>query len=170
MKGHLAFVLPIVNPNMVPVDVWHTLLHFFDRYFLIFSHFDYFLIDQFVSFLLLLLLALGTKEALLYLYTIIKNKLSFSYSEEEKRKVLFITLITLPISALFLHAITSVMLYVNSLGCNRYFFMLNIDFIVLLLMFVSSLSRQQQKSLTRLLTLLLSFLSVSMLYHISSYL
>ena len=170
MKGHLAFVLPIVNPNMIPVDVWHTLLHFFDRYFLIFSHFDYFLIDQFVSFLLLLLLALGTKEALLYLYTIIKNKLSFSYSEEEKRKVLFITLITLPISALFLHAITSVMLYVNSLGCNRYFFMLNIDFIVLLLMFVSSLSRQQQKSLTRLLTLLLSFLSVSMLYHISSYL
>lgn len=167
MKGHMNFVLPIVNPDMIPVDIWETLIHYFDNYFFnieVGYWYDYLRLDNFVSTLMLFVMCVAVYKMIKLAYFFIKKRLNFKYDILEKKKIIFIIYVLLPVAALIMHAISSRITFINSLAQNRYLFVINGAICSIFLMSLSKLPECLQRYTANFSILVFSFLNVSMIY------
>ena len=167
MSGHLEFVLPIVNPEKIPVDIFSTILSFFDNYFFAIEAgywFYYPQLSAFLSSLCLFLFCTATFIAGKALVIFFADHLRFRYDILEKEKIIVITLVALPLASMVMHSVTSAVTYVNSLGCNRYFLILNGVFCCLLLMGLSNVKLNAQKYIAGMASFVLSVLTTSMIF------
>ena len=78
--------------------------------------------------------------------------------------MIVITFVMLPVASMVIHAISSSVTYINSLSCNRYFFLLNGAFASLLLMGASGIERCIQKYLTCVVSFAFAVLSICMIF------
>ena len=167
MKGHLEFVMPIVNPEGIMPDIRGNILHYFGNYFLNWESgrwFDYAYIDGLLTPLLLLLTVVSFFIGMQYLFdALFRKKLQFSGNDEERKKTLFLLLSVLPVISILMHVIQTVMTLNNSLAQNRYSIMLNIGFCSMLLLGMCSLSERSKKILNWIITATYSYFIVSMI-------
>lgn len=167
MSEHLDFVLPIINPDRIPVDIFSTLLSFFDNYFFAIEAGYWYYYPQLSSFLSTLCLFLFCTAIFIAgkdLTSLITSHLRFQYDISERRKLIVITFVALPVASMVMHSLSSMVTYANSLGCNRYFLILNGGFCCLFLMGLSNVKLAAQKYLTMAFSVMYSILITSMVW------
>lgn len=167
MSGHLQFVIPIINPERVSPDILLTLINFFDNFFFpVEAGYWYYYpqISTFLSVTCLFLFCTGVFIACKYLISFCYNGLHFCYDKSERQRMIVITFVMLPVASMVIHAISSSVTYINSLSCNRYFFLLNGAFASLLLMGASGIERCIQKYLTCVVSFAFAVLSICMIF------
>lgn len=128
MEGHKSFVLPIVNPDRLPIPIWSSLVERFDNYFFNVEAgiwFDYRRVDGVSSAVLQIVFFSSVAWLFAILLSFIKKKLKFSYEADEKARLLFLGFAALQLAALLIHIASSVTTLINTIPVNRYNFMLN---------------------------------------------
>lgn len=169
MKGHLEFVLPIVNPGMEPPDVWNYLQQYFVKYFISPEPgvwYDLLRFEEFANALLLIFLESAIIFGIGYLIGFVKNRLQFDHSTAEQKRFTVMTFAALPAVCYIVHIIQSFMTYNISVGNNRYAVMLNSAFCGLMLLGSLKVSK---KFKTLLVVYLTGFFAVVMTSLICGY-
>ena len=167
MKGHLDFVLPIVNPNRLPINIAESLVHYFDNYFFnieVGYWYDYSQLNTFVSTAFLLLMCIAAWKMVKLVIFLLKKRLNFSYSPSERKRIVFVIYVLLPIAAMSMHAVSSCTTLNNSLAINRYMFIVNGVLCSILLMGLSKIPECLQNYVKNFLVFVFSFLNIAAIY------
>ena len=165
MEGHLAFVMHIVNPQMIRPDILQTFLGIFSCYFLNPESgvwYDYSFFDKFINAFILISLTVYSVITLKLIIEFIGRKLNFKYSEAERKQYVVISYSSLFIAAIIMHTVQTLITYNNSLGCNRYYFMINGAFCGLFLIGMSDLSEHKKLIIRHINCFYYAFVILSM--------
>lgn len=165
MQWHIDWMFTNGRPSAP--DLFENVLHFFDSYFFNTENgiwFDYTQIDTAMSSVLFLIFVFSVAISLKHLAIFLRNRLQFSYDSEERSRLILIAVSMLPLSSMIMHAISSARTYLNSLVLNRYLFMMNGGFCILLLMALSKTSVTERRYVRYAVTGVYAFLITSMIY------
>ncbi len=139
MQRHIDFILPITNPEHMPVDLWNGFLTMFDSFFACFECPVYFFGKEnalFSRIIILVLLAFLTIVLINNIYSLAKKRFIITYSATEKLQVLQIILISLLAASILALVANAAITFIPAIAC-RYLINLNGCVCILCLLCVS---------------------------------